>query len=507
MNDKRRKKPIRPSTAPTVSLGSVAKAALLWGGGFSLIRDVLQFGAMLVMVRLLSPDIYGSFALAQSITGLLAVVSFNTFYLHAFQIRDPQAVDWQAHFVAAVVINMSLFGLTLLIAFGMALTQRYQAAAAPLAGLSVTFVIEIAATLRHGMLETRHEWQRFRLLLSLGTALGLGCGLALAWAGGGVWALVVQPLLFGLPAAVDLFWGARWRPEWSWSWARYRDTAAFAVNRIGALALQRGRLTVEQSVLTGAYDFAALGIFTRAIGLANLLAGRIGTLTVGTLYPVITRAEPHSLRMQRMAGLLILGVCWTSIPAAGWMALCADDVVALLYGPKWLPVTELLPLAVAGVAFAGLTTALSRLLLANNLARTCLVLDAGAALAALGLALWLVPISMTRYLLALVAHGGLFSVLTLGALVRARGLTLKAFNAAWGPATWAMGIAILGVLGSQAYYSAFYELPVRLSLDTLIFSSLYLVLLRLSAPSPMRNLLDVAPGGVRIQQLLRLRTA
>jgi hypothetical protein len=46
-----------------------------------------------------------------------------------------------------------------------------------LAALPVVFLIEIPDTLRHRMLEAHHDWKRFRLLLIIGTFLGLGSGL------------------------------------------------------------------------------------------------------------------------------------------------------------------------------------------------------------------------------------------------------------------------------------------------------------------------------------------
>lgn len=488
-----------------LNIRTSAIQSVLWGGGFTLLRDILQFGAMLFMVRLLSPEIYGSVGLAQSIIGLLSVLSINTFYLHAFQIRDPKEVDWQAHFSAAFVINISLVGVTLLIAWGLTYSQTYQAAAGPLAAMSSVFIIEIAATIRHGMLESRHEWKRFRLLLSLGTALGLCTGLLIALSGGGVWALVVQAPLFGLPAAIDLFWGVKWRPDWSWTWAKYRASAMFGLNRLASLALQRGRLTFEQSILTGYYDFALLGIFTRANGLASLLAGRIGTLAVGTLYPVITRAEPSSDQFQRMACLLICAVCWTSIPAAALLALCSSDIVALFYGQKWLQVAALLPLVTAGVTLSGFAAALSKMLLANNMARISLVLEACGAILGIVLSFWLLPVGIMTYLCGLVAISTMMSMISMLVLLRAKVFTMKSINDALAPSIFAVVIASLALAGLKMFSTTVEELLCRLLLETIGFSIVYLTILRLIAPKSLQKLLEVLPCGDTMQQVLKLR--
>jgi len=486
------------------SLGKSARASLLWGGGFHFVRDIAQFGVMLVMVRLLTPEDYGSAALAQSIMGLIAVISFGTLVMHALQIRDPSAVDWQAHFTAAAVINTLLFGLTILVAYALSFTERYHSGALPLAGLATVFLIEIPGTLRHRMLETEHEWIRLRLLFIIGTLLGLGSGLIIAIFGGGVWALVVQPPLFGLPAAIDLFWHGRWRPTWSWSWGRYQATAQFGVTRMGSAAVLRGRQTIEQTVLAGVYDFAALGVFSRSIGLATLVAGRIGSLTISALYAVVTRTDHRSNQFRRIAGLVLRGVCWTTIPVAAFLAFSAEDAVALLYGRQWLAVAPLLPLAVAGVALAGITTTLSSLLLANNEVRLCLLIDVIAASVAIGLALWLIPLGVLVYLAALAGHGLMVLLITLTALIQTDGIARESLLPAFWPTFVASGCAAFTV-GALRFMDLRSDLlTLRFVLEACVFGLVYLGMLRASFASALRELIQVAPGGSRIARGMRL---
>jgi len=484
------------------SLAQSAKASILWGGGFTLLRDVVQFGTMLALVRLLSPEDYGSAALAQSIIGVMSVLSFGTLVMHAFQLRDPQKIDWQAHFTAAAVINSVLFGLTLAIAWALSFSEHFHRAAGPLAGLGAVFLVEIAGTMRHRMLETQHDWKRFRILLIIGTVLALATSLIVAFLGGGVWALVVQPPLFGVPAVVDLFWHGKWRPNWTWSWPRYRDTAKFGFNRMGAAAVYRGQQTVEQTVLTGAYDFGVLGVFTRSVGLATLVAGRIGTVAMMSLYPIVTRAEQRSERFQRMSGLVLRGVCWTTIPAAIWLALCARDVVALLYGPKWMAVVPLLPLAVPGVALSGIESALCSLLLASNEVKTALLIDLVSACIVVGLALWLVPVGIKVYLVALAGQGLIMLLLTLSALTVKRGIAPDAILPAFLPPVVAGAGAALSVEGIRFLHAGGRVLALRLSVEALVFATAYFGIVRTAFSGAMGELLEVVPGGRRFQDLL-----
>src|SRR5262249_27964194 len=116
------------------ALGRGARGAVLWGSGFTLLRDVVQFAMMLVLVRILSADDYCRAGLAQAVLGMISVVSFAATAPHALQLRDPATIDWQAHFTAGTVINLSLFVLTIFVAGLLSLTKSYAGAAAPLAG-------------------------------------------------------------------------------------------------------------------------------------------------------------------------------------------------------------------------------------------------------------------------------------------------------------------------------------------------------------------------------------
>lgn len=470
-----------------------------------LLRDVAQFAGMLALVRLLTPEDYGSAAMAQSIIGLLSVASFGTFIAHSLQIRNPKDVDWQAHFTVAVVLNSVLFALSIAIAGVLLISNRYHSVAAPLAVAASVFIVEIAATSQNRMLETEHDWKRYRLLAVAGTVLSVSVGVAIALLGGGVWALAVQPPLFGLPAAIDLFLNRDWRPNFGWSWPRYRDSAHFGFNRMLSAAILRGRVTVEQAVLAGLYDFGTLGVFTRATGLANLVAGRIGTVAMMSLYPIITRAEERSAQFQRIAALVLRGVCWTTLPVAVFVALSAREVVSIVYGAKWLDVVSLLPLALIGVGLAGLTNAVSTLLLANNALKTTLVVDSIASSIAIGISVWCIPMGVRFYLAALALHGFAAFTLTSVALAARRGITARALAVAVFPAVVATGVAVALVAALRFEWPAGWILAARLLLEGMVYGFSYVATLRCVFPRATSELLDVVPGGRMVARALLFR--
>lgn len=495
------------STPERRPLAAAARGAMLWGAGSTFVCDGLQFATMLVLVRFLAPNDYGRMALAQTILGFISVLSFTTFAPHALQSRDPDAVDWQTHFTAAAVLNSGAFAVTLLVAAFLSQTTKYAAAALPLALLATVFVIQIPAILRQTMVQARHDWARTRGLTVAGALLSNITAVGIAVSGGGIWALIVGPVLNVVPPAVDLFLFAKWRPTWDWDWQRYRETVKFGFNRAGSAGVLSSRQAVEQTMLAGTYNFSTLGLFTRSVGLANLAGGRIGGLASLSLYPVITRAERGTPRFRRLAGLFLRGVAWITIPACVFLAISAPEIATFLYGMRWAGVIPLLPFAAGQASLAGICWAAYTLLLANNETRACLAVDFASAALGTALVFWLVPSGPRVYMTGLFMMYLVILGLIITFLRRSGGIALSDAASALLPPVIASTVACAGLLPARFILGDIAPLPVRLVIGGIVFLFAFGVTLRIGFPQLLREFLEVVPGGGRAALFLRLAEA
>src|SRR5690242_6343399 len=74
------------SKASLVStLGRKAVSGVFWTAGLNVFRDFVQFGVMLVLVRLIAPESYGKFALVMAIMTFLNVLSHRVFLEYTLQ--------------------------------------------------------------------------------------------------------------------------------------------------------------------------------------------------------------------------------------------------------------------------------------------------------------------------------------------------------------------------------------------------------------------------------------
>lgn len=485
-----------------MSIRAAARSALLWGVGFTSLRDVLQFFSMLILVRILTPHDYGRVALAQTLIGLLSILSIKTFVANALQARDPARIDWDAQFTLALTVNLAMFAATLAAAGVLSLIPSYGEAALPLAVLSVVFLIEIPANLRGTQLQVTHNWPRYQILLMVGIVAGNVLAILIALTGGGYWALVAGAMTTGVPMAVDFVMGSH--PRLVRGWDRQKGALTFGASRVASAGINSSRQTIEQMTLVGTSDFAALGIFTRSIGLATLAAGRVGGLVMAALYPAITRAEASSAQFRRVAAVSLRGIVWVTIPSAAFLALTAPELVHLLYGPKWPDVIQLLPLAAGQTAAVGIGSACYGLLLANQNLKACLVVDVVSGSSGIVLALLVIPLGLNIYLAALLCHGLVVLTLILFQLRRHGGIDAAGiFHAILPPLAAAAA-------GAAAVTLVTHSLPMGvgslagLAVKAASFTLAVLAVFRFGAARQLSELLEAAPGGRRLSHMLRL---
>ena len=230
---------------PTQSLGHRARNAALWNTGFGVVRDFIQFGVMLVLVRILTPEMYGQFGVVTAIVGFLFVFSARNTLSHVLQVRGEKNVDYHDHFAFGAIIEVTLFALSNLLAVCLRYVPEYAQNAPLLHIMSLLFLINWPKELCVKMLQRELDWRRFRIIYLVGVLLSSTFAIVMALTGAGVYALVVPSLLAPLPFFYELFVIRHWRPRLEFDLGRLRDAIQFGINRLASELAKNTRLLLE----------------------------------------------------------------------------------------------------------------------------------------------------------------------------------------------------------------------------------------------------------------------
>lgn len=297
----------------------------------------LQFLQTIVLARLLVPAEFGLMAIAASlltVVGLFSDLGLSRALVH-FDEMSPETLS-------------TLYWLNL--AMGIALAMGFMLAA-PLVGTlyespRLVPVLQLAALL----FPLVAAGQQFRVLaekeLRFGTLagievaaalIGVGAALGIASQGGGVFALVGGILARAASASVFAWWflAAGRRPSFRMRFSEARPYLKFGGYLVGdslANTLQRQADIFIGGTIAGP---AALGTFAVPRDLGYRISIVVNPILTRVGFPVMSRVKDHPDRLRNIYLHTLRMTASVNFPLYLGLALFADEVVALLYGPQW----------------------------------------------------------------------------------------------------------------------------------------------------------------------------
>ena len=190
------------------SLRNQVRSAVIWRSGTQILGQIIAWGATFLVIRLLDPSDYGLFAMTQVILVLLNLL--NGYGLAGGLIQKAQVDDRAIR---------QLFGMLLLLNFGLGALQFL---AAPLAAayyrqpivadlLRVQALLYIATpfiAFPYALLARAMDFRKQAQVNLVSAVAGALAAVAGAFAGLGVWTLVLAPLVLFGTRAIGMTWAA-----------------------------------------------------------------------------------------------------------------------------------------------------------------------------------------------------------------------------------------------------------------------------------------------------------
>jgi O-antigen/teichoic acid export membrane protein len=310
----------------------------------------IQIGSGLIVARLITPEAFGTFAIAYAIVGFAQVI--REMGVGSYLIQLPELED--RHVRAALFTSGG-------VAWSLGLVLW---AASPLVGWlygaevrSTTLILLLSFAvlpLSSTILAVLQREMRFGLLLRInlaGSVVGAALSVALAGLGMGAaglaWASVGGQLAIGLVGALHLPRRAHFVPS---------TRGAGAVLRFGSLVMANALLhqcsTNIASLITARFvPLDAMGMFARAQSVTAMF-DRLLMSGVGPLLLPLLSAQRRTGR----DGAVTLGHAFAYLAALTWpfflfVSLEATPIMRVLFGEQWSAAADLLRLIALGGPF------------------------------------------------------------------------------------------------------------------------------------------------------------
>ena len=326
----------------------------------------LSLVSMAVLGRLLDPKDFGLVAMVTAVSGIYTIFLYGG--LSSATVQKASITNEQISVL--FWINMLLgviLGLLLLVTAPFLVIFYHEPRLFWVAVAVATGFLISAAGLQHSaLLQRQLRFVTLTAIEVLTQLVSLVVAICVAIAGFGYWALVASAIVSPATRTVCAWLTTAWIPGIPRRGVGVRSMLYYG-----------GTLTLNSIVVYIAYNFEkvllgrfwgadALGLYGRAYGLINIPTENINSAIGGVAFSALSRLQhdPGRSKNYFLKGYsLVLSI---TIPITIFCALCADDIILILLGPKWKDAVAIFRLLTPTILIFGMINPFGGLLIATG---------------------------------------------------------------------------------------------------------------------------------------------
>lgn len=339
----------------TQNLKSSAVNGAIWTGVEKFSRQAVQFVIGIILARVLSPDDFGVIGMLAIFIAIAQTFTDSGLSSALIQKKDRTEVDCSTMFFfsigAGVLFYLLLYATAPLIAdfYNMPIltdVTRVVALSIILSGLTAVQNARLTIDLRFRTLS----------LISIISMVVTGAtGLALAYSGWGVWALVFQALAGQIVTSVCTWYCSRWMPKLEFSMTSFKQLWGFGSKLLVSGLINTIYGNLYTLVIGKKFSSAEVGFYNRGNHFALLPAQTVQDMAIKVNFPILAKMQDDDERLLGAYKKLLTVPLYILYPVLVCMAVTAEPLVIVLIGEKWLPCVPIMQVLCIGYMFSPLT--------------------------------------------------------------------------------------------------------------------------------------------------------
>ena len=317
----------------------------------------VTFIVSIVLARLLDPTVYGTVALVTIFTTIMQVFVDSGMGNALIQKKDADDLDFSSVFY----FNMAMCSVLYLIMFFaaplIASFYRMPELTAIVRVLSFVVVISGVKNVQQAYVSRHLMFKRF-FFSTLGGTIGAAViGIAMAYLGFGVWALVAQ-MLFNAAVDTTILWiTVKWRPKKMFSFQRLKSLFSYGWKLLASSLIDTVYNDLRQLIIGKKYSSGDLAYYNQGKKFPQLIVTNINTSIDSVLLPTMSKAQDDMAAVRSMTRRAIKTSTFLMMPAMIGLAVCAEPLVQLILTEKWLSCVLFLRIFCITYAFYPIHTA------------------------------------------------------------------------------------------------------------------------------------------------------
>lgn len=308
----------------------------MWSAVENVTRMGVTFVVSIILARLLSPEEYGLIGILTIFIALFNAIVDSGFTNALIRKQDVTDTDYSTVFYTNLVLSVILTAALFFCAKPIAVFFERPELVSLTQVMSSVVVINALAIVQRARTTKAIDFKT-QTKITFISSIGSGAiGIAMAYMGYGVWALVGQQISNQLISTIFFWFYNSWLPKLIFSWASFKEMWAFGSKLLASGLIDTVWKEVYQVVIGKCYSPATLGLYTRAKQFADLCSSNLTSVVQRVSYPVLSSIQEDRVRLKLAYQRVIKTTMLPTFVLMMGMAACAESMIQVLIGEQWL---------------------------------------------------------------------------------------------------------------------------------------------------------------------------
>lgn len=317
------------------TLKQQTKKGLYWSFFNQFANYGMNFCVGIVMARLLSPSDYGITALPavfMAVAGILQSGGLSDALVRKTDFREE---DLSTSFYYSIAVGITMY-LTLFFSAPWIADFYNTPVLVPLLRVTaLSFLWGPLNSAQNVILKRRLDFKT-PTKISLITRIISACvGIALAYMGYGLWALVVSGVLSSLLTVILNWFTVRWLPRTGWSKASFKYLWGYGNKIMASGILDILYQNITPIFVAKYYSPTDLGVYNRAQGYASMPSQQVTGVIQSVTFPVLSKIQNDDEALARNYRRMLCATAFIVFPLMMMLSALARPLVLTLITAKW----------------------------------------------------------------------------------------------------------------------------------------------------------------------------
>lgn len=332
-----------------------AISGAIWTGIEKILRQVVQFIFGIILARLLDPSDYGVVGMLAIFMAIATTFTDSGMGSALIQKKDKSEDDYNTVFWFNLIVSIIFYVLLFIGAPYIADFYHLPILKEVTPVISITLVLGALSTVHTTRLSINLQF-REQSIISIVSMIATGIiGIALAYLGYGVWALVFQNIASSLLTVILVWLALRWVPRLSFSMKSFRELFGFGSRILGSSLINTIYRNISTLVIGRLFSPDQIGYYNRGVGYAHMPTDMVQDMALKVNYPILAKLKDNNDQLLSAYKKLMSLPLYILYPILIGMVVTADPLISVMIGDKWLPCVPVMQILCIGCMFTPLT--------------------------------------------------------------------------------------------------------------------------------------------------------